>query len=133
MADKKLDTRKLQDDIEKIQKFIEAIEEVGGEMPDLKKAVKGLKIAVDTGADVAAAAEETSQALKEYTDDLYRACPKGDNEYVCLAGIDRKWQARNVRWTLSFDQRQSVVNLSIRNTLRRYLPEMICQRLDACR
>lgn len=133
MANQSIDIKKLQDDIKKTKELIDAIEKVGGQMPGLKTALNRLELAVNTGADIGSAAEETSQALKEYTDDLHRACPKDDNEYVCLAAIDRKWQARSVQWTLDFGTRKSVVNLSVRNTLRRYLPEVICKHLDACR
>jgi hypothetical protein len=129
------DLQKLQDDIKNIKAFIDAIEQVGGEVEPLKKSVAALEIAVNTAADIGDAAGETSQILKEYTDDLYRACPKDDREAACLAGIDRKWQGRVVHWTLSYgkDEKNYVTNLFIRNILRRYLPEFICKRLDSCR
>jgi hypothetical protein len=127
------DVRKLQNDISKVKAFIKAIEEIGGNVDPLKESVEALEIAVNTGADVGNAAKETSQILKEYTDDLYRVCPKDDDEAICQAGIWRKWQKRSVVWGLSIDEKNSVVNLSIRNILRRYLPETICKGLDSCR
>jgi len=99
-------------------------------MPALKRALKRLEIAVDTGSDIAAAAKQTSRELKRYTDDLVLAC--GD-DIACELNVVRKWQARNVKWTLSLNLNNTVVNNSIRNTLRRYLPEMICKRLNACK
>jgi hypothetical protein len=127
------DVRKLQDEIKTLKAFIEKIEQIGGNVDPLKTSVKALELAVNTGGDIGDAAQETSQILKEYTDELYRACPKDDSEYICQAHIDRKWQARTIKWTLSIDQKNSVVNLSIRNILRRYVPDAICKRLDSCR
>jgi hypothetical protein len=130
MAQTQIDVEKLQDDIKKIKKLISEVEAIGGKMPGLKAAVDRLEFAVNTGSDIASAAEETSVALKEYTNDLYKAC--GD-DFVCQAQVDRRWQARNVAWVLSWDKPDSTVRLFVRNTLRRYLPRQICQRLESCK
>ena len=125
-----IDIAKLQDDIKKIKQFIADIRKLGGKMPALERAVNRLEFAVNTGADLGAAARETSKALKAYTDDLYKAC--GD-DYVCRARVARQYQARSVNWTLSWNRRESVVRSFVRRTLRRYLPDSICKRLDACK
>lgn len=81
------------------------------------------------GYDIASAAEETKKALKGYTDDLNKAC-RGN--YVCEAKVARLYQAHAVKWTLSWDKNDSVVRKSIRNTICRYAPEAIINRLDLC-
>jgi hypothetical protein len=92
--DPSADVHKLQTDVKNLKSFIEDIEHIGGNVDLLKKSVQALEIAINTGTDIGDAAQETSQILKKYTDDLYGVCPKDDDEYVCLASIDRKWQAR---------------------------------------
>src|SRR5262249_23759440 len=103
-----LDQAKFKSDIANIRSFIRAIEALGGRMPALTKAVDRLEFAVNTGTDVAAAAAETSLALRQYTDDLDRACEEGpEDPFVCQAKVARTWQARNVQWVLSWEKRES--------------------------
>ena len=126
------DIKEIQEDIRRIKELIAMMERVGGSLPDLKAAVGRLEFAVNTGADLSAAAQETSSLLKGYVADLYRACG-ADADMLCRAAVDRQWQARSVRWTLSWEKPDSAVSLFVRNTLKRYLPKQICERLDRCR
>lgn len=121
---------KLKEDIEKTKKIIKAIEQVGGKMPKLKSALNRFETAINTGEDIIAAAKETSQYLKEYTSDLLKTC--GEDER-CIYMVRSRYQANAVNVVFSTNINESVVNNSIRNTLRRYMPELICKRLDACK
>lgn len=124
------DIEKLKDDISKIKKLMDGIEKLGGKMPNLKSAVNKLETAVNTGEDIAAAAKETSEHLKAFTSNLVKAC---DGDERCIYMVKRRYQANAVNWVFSTSLEKSVVNNSIRNTLRRYMPELICKRLDACK
>jgi len=130
MPDVKTEVDKIQEDIKKIKQFIAEIERLGGKMPELTKALNRLEIAVNGGLDWALAADETSKELAAYTEDLYRAC---NGDVTCEVKVFRKWQARSVHWTLSWEKDKSTVRLFIRNTLQRYLPKQICERLSLCR
>ncbi len=121
--------KKLQDNIKKTKKLIETVEKAGGKMPKLKKAVKHLEIAINTGTDIAKAADEASRELKIHTDDLHKAC--GD-DFVCKAKIDRKWQARAVKWTLDPSKDNSVLTKTMNKTMARYAPKAICKLFDGC-
>jgi len=126
------DTTKIRKDVKKMNEFVDAIEKVGGEMPELKSALKKLTIAIETGLDLADAAEETRQALAAYTEDLYRACALSEDEFVCRAGIDRQWQARNVKWVLDWNKQDSTVRNFVRNFLCSRLPERLTKNLEMC-
>lgn len=128
---------RMKGDLDKLNKFMKEMESLGFRTPALKKAVGKLTKAIEMGQDIAAAAKETSLALDLYTKSLEEMCEDptqhthGD-EYVCKAAVARQWQARNVRWTLSWEQENSVVRNSARNILCRYMPKTISKRLDYC-
>lgn len=124
------DIEKIKDDIDKTKKLIKEMELIGGKMPKLKAALDRFEIAINTGGDIAAAAKETSEYLKLYTSDLKKAC--GD-DVMCNYEINRKYQQRAVNYVFSMDKKNSVVSNTIRHTLRRYMPELICKRLEACK
>jgi len=138
MADNGLsekEIRKMQKELKQIQSFIDQIEKMGGEVPKpLKKSLKGLEVAINTGKDLGDAAEDASKALKTYTADLKSACKTVDREMqaVCEARIDRKWQARSVRFTLSYKNPDSVTSGFIKKTVQRYTPDLVCKHWDYC-
>ncbi len=138
MADKGLtekDKKKIKVQLKDINKFIGDIEKMGGEVPKpLKKSLKHLETALNTGKDIAKAAEEASKDLKAYEKDLMGACKTVDKEMqaVCEAGVARKWQARSVKWTLDPKNEKSVVSKFIKKTVQRYTPKTICKHWDYC-
>ena len=123
------DAEKVGHDISKLKLFIEEIERLGGKVPLLKKAVNRLEIAVYAGVDASNAAEEASKELRAVEKNLRSAC---NYDYVCMAEIDRKYFARAVNWTLSWENRKSAFSYFIRNTICRYMPDKIADRLDYC-
>ncbi|SFU14098.1 hypothetical protein [Sedimentitalea nanhaiensis] len=138
MAEKGLtekDKKKIKVQLKDINKFIGDIEKMGGEVPKtLKKSLKHLETAINTGKDIAKAAEEASKDLKAYENDLMAACKTVDKEMemVCEAKIARKWQARSVKWTLDPKNEKSVVSKAIKKTVQRYTPKVICKHWDYC-
>ncbi|MGB8622654.1 MAG: hypothetical protein WCD16_07535 [Paracoccaceae bacterium] len=129
------DIKKMQKELKQVQSFFKQIEKMGGEIPKpLKKSVNRLKIAIDTGKDIGDAANEAGKALKEYEKNLKTACKTVDREMrgVCEARIDRKWMARNVTFTLSYKNPDSVTSRSIKKTVQRYTPALICKHWDYC-
>jgi hypothetical protein len=129
------DIKKLQKQLKDIQKFIKDIEAMGGEVPKaLKKSLKMLEVAINTGSDLGKAASEASAALKAYEKDLYSACKTVDKEMemVCEAKIARKWQARSVQFTLNYKNPDSVTSRLIKKTVKRYTPSIICKHWDYC-
>ncbi len=138
MADKGLtekDKKKIEVQLKDLKKFIKAIESMGGEVPKpLKKSLKHLETALNTGKDLAKAAEEASRDLKTYEKDLMNACKTVDQEMqmVCEAKVARQWQARSVKWTLDPKNEKSVISKFIKKTVQRYTPSVICKHWDYC-
>ncbi|MBE1284659.1 MAG: hypothetical protein GJ676_15215 [Rhodobacteraceae bacterium] len=138
MADKTLtkkDIDKMSKQLKDIQKFIKDIEKMGGEVPKvLKKSLKHLETAINTGKDLGKAAEEASKALKTYEKDLMNACKTVDRDMqaVCEAGVARQWQARSVKWTLDPKNEKSVISKFIKKTIQRYTPSVICKHWSYC-
>lgn len=129
------DIKRLEKELKEIRGFIAEIEKMGGQVPALlKKSLKHLQIAVNTGTDFAHAANEASKALKAYEKDLLSACKTVDHEMqmVCESKIDRKWQLRSVRFTLSYKNKDSVTARFIQKTIKRYTPSLICKHWDYC-
>lgn len=129
------DLKKMEKQLKEIQKFISDIENMGGEVPaGLKKSLKLLQIAINTGSDIGTAAQEASNALKAYEKDLMSACKTVEREMqaVCEAGIARKWQARSVKFTLDPKNKDSVTARFIQKTVKRYTPALICKHWDYC-
>ena len=146
MADKQLtkqDFDKLKDDVKKVKGFMDDVEEMGGKIPGpLKTAVGTLdKVlnnpatdAIEYGQLVAEAADEASDSLKQYQNDLYAACKTVDQEMqgVCEAQIDRKWQVRSVQFTLDYKNPDSVTSKTIKKLMQKWTPELICKHWDYC-
>lgn len=130
MTSPKPDPKAVAQDLRTLREFVQEVERLGGRMPDLTRALNRLQWALDTGADLVSAAEETRGVLSLYVADLHRAC--GD-DFVCQAHIDRAWQARNVAWVLSWNKRESVLRLFLRNILRRLWGELKSDMKDATR
>ena len=129
------DMKQLDKEIKLTKDFIKAIEKMGGEVPKpLKNAINRFEIAVNTGKDLAKAADAASKALKEYEKDLYAACKTVDKEQemVCEAGVFRKWQKRRVTWVLDPKNKKSVISQFIKKTIQRYTPAKICKHWDYC-
>ena len=129
------DIKRLKKELKQIQDFIKDIESMGGEVPKaLKKALKHLEVAINTGSDLGKAASEASAALKAYEKDLYTACKTVDREMqaVCEAKVARKWQVRSVQFTLDYKKPDSVTAKFIKKTVQRYTPKVICKHWDYC-
>lgn len=129
------DKKKIDVQLKDINKFISEIEKMGGEVPKtLKKSLKLLETALNTGKDLAKAAEQASKDLKAYEKDLMNACKTVDQEMqmVCEAKVARKWQARSVKWTLDPKNKKSVISQFIKKTVKRYTPSAICKHWDYC-
>lgn len=122
-------------DLKRVQKFIEEIENMGGNAPKaLKKSLKGLEIAINTGKDLGDAAQEASNALRKFETELRSACntvPR-DRRAVCEARIDRKYLARGVDFTLNFDNPDSATRGFLQRTVQRYTPGLICRNWSYC-
>ena len=129
------DIKKIQKQVKDVRKFISDIEKMGGDVPPmLAKSLKYLEVALNTGKDIGDAAKEASAALKRYEKDLMNACKKVDEEYqmVCEAKIARQWQARSVKFTLDYRNKNSVTAKAIKKTVQRYTPKLICKHWDYC-
>lgn len=123
------DIKKLQENMKKAREFMDAIGKIGAKMPRLEKALKVLDVAINTGVDVAAAASEAQKALEVYQQDLEKACGE---DWVCKAKVDRKWQARALKFTLDPKNADSATAKSIAKTMARYLPKVICKQFATC-
>jgi hypothetical protein len=130
MSDTKQDVLTAQEQLRKLKELLDDLERIGVEAPELTKAVNRLQIAIDTGVDIGNAAAETSAVLAAHANDAYQKC--GDDA-VCIAKYDRGYAARSVNFVLNINNPDSVVRKSIRATFQRYIPQMICSRLDSCR
>lgn len=122
-------------DIKKVKDFIKMIEDLGGEVPGpLKTALNRFEVALKTGKLIAEAAEEASDALKQYENDLNNACKTVDAEQqaVCEAQVARQWQARSVKFTLDYKNPDSVTSKSIKKVVQWLTPGVICKRWDYC-
>jgi conjugal transfer/entry exclusion protein len=130
VADSKADIKSVSEQLHQLNELIKELKKIGAQVEELEKVTNRLQTAIDTGIDLGNAAAETSAALAEYSNNVYKAC--GD-DFVCQAKFDSLWQARSVNWTLSLDRQNSVVRNFIRATLQRYVPQRICEHLDACK
>jgi hypothetical protein len=130
MSDSAENIKKLDEELHTINELIDDLKKIGAHVEPLEKVANRLQIALDTGVDLGNAAGETSAAIAAYSNDVYQAC--GDDA-VCQAKFDRVWQARAVSWTFDISNKKSVVRNFIKATLQRYLPQRICEHLDACR
>jgi len=139
MAAKKLeakDQKKVNEQIKDIRELIAALEKAGAVVPDsLTKSLKYLQLALDTGEDLGNALGEASAALAALEKDLMSACKNIDEamEMVCEAKVARMWQVRNIKFTLSFKNPDSVSAKFLQKTIQRYMPAKICQHWDYCR
>ena len=79
------------------------------------------------------AAKTTRRSSVKYNVEQIKSDITKINEFICRAGVDRKWQLRNVQWTLDWTKEDSVVRNFLRNWLQSRVPEVICQRLDWCK
>ena len=138
-AEKKLDEntkKKLNEAIKKAWEFVKAMEDLGVRMPELVKSIKALESAIAVGKDVGKAAQQASDSLARYTQNLRDLCgtilDDGD-QTVCLAQVERQWQMRNLDFTLNLKNRDSVPRNFIRTQLERLLPESICKAFDLCK
>lgn len=121
--------KKLQESIKKTNDLMNAVEKLGGKIPKLKKAMKVLEGAINSGIDVGKAADEANQELKKLTSDLQAAC--GD-DFACMAAVARQIQGDAIKWTLNLKNDSSVFTKSVNKTLARYLPAKLCKQLDGC-
>jgi hypothetical protein len=125
--------RKAQEQVHKINELLEDLKKIGVTsefLEDLSSKVNLLQKAIDTGVDLGDAAAQTSASLAALSNAAYKAC--GD-DFVCQAQYDRLWQARAISYTFDFTNDKSVVRNFLRATLKRYVPQRICERLDSCK
>lgn len=100
--------------VDDIEKVIEKIKKSGGKTQGLDQLIGRLKhritiidVAVGATDDAIQAAQEVQTDLSAWYRDAYAKCrtdstadPFRDHEFVCLAAIDRLYQARNVKFVL---------------------------------
>ena len=125
------DVKRAQEQLHRLEELLDELKRLRVDVPDfLTKSVKGLRIAIDTGADLGDAAAQASSALARYTNKVNEEC---QDDTVCLARDIHFYQARNLDYTLNWNNRDSVVRNFVRATLQRYVPQRICAQLDLCR
>ncbi|HQR08089.1 MAG TPA: hypothetical protein PLN21_14770 [Gemmatales bacterium] len=128
--------KRLNEAIKRTWDFIKEMKALGVPMTDLVDKVQVLENAVQTGKDLAKAADEAQVSLEQHTANLRSLCntvPNEDERTICEVQVERNWQARNVNFTLSLKNKNSFVSNAIRITLQRYMPEKICQMLESCK
>ena len=111
--------REIIENYDEIVEFVGDLEE-SGLMPDyvtrLNAALGKLnrfKVAAEMGIDAAEAADEVHDLLMEWYATAYAACKTeeeagGEDYYACVARVDRRWQATNVKATLNLKDGNSV-------------------------
>ena len=134
VKDNSAEVKHASEQLHTLEDLLDDLEKIGAEIPEfLSKSVKGLRIALDTGTDVADSATASSAALAQYTNKVNDACGDDDNGAVCQAREIHKWQAINVDYVLNWKNDDSVAKNAVRATLQRYVPQKICHYLDLCR
>jgi hypothetical protein len=135
IQDNAADVKRASEQLHSLEDLLDRLEQLGAEIPSvLSSAVKSLRIAVDTGTDVADAATETSAALAQYSNKVDEDCgDDAENAGVCVARHAHKWLAINEDYVLNWKNKESVVRKSVRATLQRYVPQRICHYLDLCK
>ena len=97
------------EDLEKTDVAPEFIRRLNSALGKLSK----YKTALEFGLDAAEAAEEVRAILMEWYARAYAVCEaeqaNGQDYYVCVARVDRQWQATNVKATLDINNSNSVV------------------------
>lgn len=108
---------------------------MGGSVPEsLTSSLNLLEKAVNTGVDLADAADEASKALRAYEADLMNACKTidADMQGACEAQVVTQSQWRSVQFTLDYKRPDSVTALAIRKTVQRYMPKFVCMHWEYC-
>lgn len=135
------DAKQIQKDIDLIQKGFKVFEDAGGSIPNwISGPIRVLKIAVDTSVDVLDAIEEASAALRKYNQAALQDAenlpdkPVTMDEFhqqgVDMAARDRQWLAQNVKFTLGWDNPESVTSVFVKKTVERYAPDYIANNWD---
>lgn len=133
LADKDVD--KMLKQIKEVREFLSSLEKIGADIPSpLTTSLKNLERLLKAGKAVGDSAYEASDALEKFTKDLRAACKNVDDaqQTVCEAGVERQWQARSVSFTLSPNNKNSVISKLIDKAIRSYTPEMICKYWEKC-
>jgi translation initiation factor IF-2 len=135
IQDNAAEVKRAREQLGALEELLNTLERLGAEIPAvLSRAVKSLRIAVDTGTDVADAATETSAALAQYSNKVDEDCADdAENASVCVARHAHQWLAINEDYVLNWKNKESVVRKSVRATLQRYVPQRICHYLDLCK
>jgi hypothetical protein len=133
MPDSSDDVKNLTEQVHKLNELIDALKKLGAPVEELEKYTNRLQLALDTGGDAAQAAADASATLAAYNNAVLKACGDDDDGAVCQAKFMHSWQARNVDFTLSIKNKKSATWNFIRATLRRHIPQAICDRLDSCK
>ncbi len=134
VKDNSAEVKHASEQLHTLEDLLDDLEKIGAEIPEfLSKSVKGLRIALDTGTDVADSATASSAALAQYTNKVNDACGNDDNGGVCQAREAFRFGAIVDDYVLSWKNDDSVVKNSVRATLQRYVPQKICHYLDLCR
>jgi hypothetical protein len=131
----KKDVDKMLKQIKDIKDFLEALKELGAEIPKpLLTALDRLEMAIKAGKAVAEAADEAQEALDKYVENLNNACKNIDEaqQDVCEAGVARKWQARGVNFVLSPKNPDSVLSNTIRKAIQKVTPKAVCKHWEYC-
>ena len=101
--------------VKTLEDFMRDIERAGGKVPKgLKRAVDRYILAAKFGRDAAEAAQEVDIWVRKIYQDMYLICREEaateDDYWVCRAGVDRQFKARNVKAVLDWNDDRTWVS-----------------------
>lgn len=130
------DTERMRRTIDLAEELIDDLEKISGEIPQgLRRALDRYVIAVRAGLDIHDALREVQAEIEAYYRETYEKCREadrtGEDDYwACKAGVDRRYQAENVRRILGNGNRALPAKLwqKWRPKLSEWLSGMVASR-----